>query len=301
MCKMCESKPVYVTQNQRKLCRVCFLRYFEKKVLKTIRVHKLINNDDTIVCAVSGGKDSLTCLYILNKFFKKRGVEVKALAINEGIKGYRSETLKDAEQFCKEYKIPLRVVHVQKEFGSTLDAYLKKTKMMPCTACGIFRRYLMNKMGRELKGTKLATGHNLDDEAQSLLMNQFKGNMQLSAKLGPITGALMHDKFIKRIKPLYFMTEKEVTIYSFLKGLPVTYIECPYFKHELRHNVSEHLNALEQKYPGTKNGIINSFLDVLPELRKRYKHKEIGTCSSCHEPAAKVFCKACELLEKKLK
>jgi len=301
MCKMCEQKPVYVTQNQRKLCGSCFVKYVEKKVLKTIRVHKLINNDDAVVCAVSGGKDSLTCLYIVDKFFRKRGVEVKALLINEGIKGYRNETLQDAEKFCRAHDISLRVVEVQKEFGRTLDAYLKKTKLMPCTACGIFRRYLINKYAREMGATKLATGHNLDDEAQSLLMNQFKGNMQLSAKLGPMTGVLMHEQFIRRIKPLYFITEKEVAIYSFIRRLPITYIECPYYRNSLRNTVSEHLNALEHKYAGTKNGLINAFLDVLPELRKKYQHKQIGTCLSCQEPAAKELCKACELLEKALK
>ncbi|HAB51479.1 MAG TPA: tRNA lysidine(34) synthetase TilS, partial [Ignavibacteriales bacterium] len=74
-----------------------------------------------------------------------------------------------------------------------MDEMLKILKVKPCTICGIFRRYLLNKKSKELKLTKLATGHNLDDEAQSIMMNQMKNNMNASARLGPKTG-ISNDK-----------------------------------------------------------------------------------------------------------
>ncbi len=299
-CKRCQDRPVYVLQNHRKLCKNCFIKYFEKKVLKTIRVYKLIDKKDRIVCAISGGKDSLTCLHILNKVCQPQGIPVHALAIDEGIEGYRNVTIEDAKKFCTEYNTPLKILSVKKEFGHTLDEFLKLVETTACTACGTFRRYLMNKGARELNATKLATGHNLDDESQTLLMNQFKGNMQLSAKLGPVTGVIAHEKFVPRIKPLYFMTEKEIKLYTILKNFPVTFVECPNFPHTFRNKVGEMLNDLELRLPGAKQGIINAFLDVLPELKEKYKKKKIGNCESCGEPAARQFCKACELLEKKL-
>ena len=297
MCKECDIKPVYITLNHNKLCKNCFIRYFEKKVLRTIRTYQLIEDNDKIGVGVSGGKDSLSCLYILNNLLKKRGQEPIAILIDEGIEGYRNKTLEDAKKFCEENKIKLKVVSLFKEFGFTLDKYLMLTKKNSCTVCGIFRRYLLNKTARELKVTKLATGHNLDDEAQTILMNQVKGNVGFSAKLGPKTGVLMHKKFVRRIKPLYFMTEKEVTIYAFLRKLPVTYIECPYFLNTLRGKVGELLNSLEDKFPGTKQGIINSFLETLPKLKELYQNQEIGTCKECKEPATKELCRACELLK----
>ncbi len=299
-CKNCKDEPVYVLQNHEQLCKQHFIQYFEKKVLRTLRTYQMVEKGDMIVSALSGGKDSMTCLYLLHQFCKKQGITVKALAIDEGIEAYREVTLKDARKFCTTYKIPLTILSFQKMFGFTLDSFLKKNKMGPCTACGIIRRYLINRGARELGATKVATGHNLDDEAQTLLMNQFKGNISFSAKLGPITGALLHKQFIRRIKPLYFMMEKEVALYAVLKEFPVTFVECPNAHGAFRLQLGEMLNTWEQKYPGTKQGIVNAFLEILPKLKEQFKSTKgsIGTCESCGEPAAKTFCRTCELLEK---
>lgn len=72
MCKNCNKKPAYVTQSGTKLCKLCFIHYVERKVLKTIRIYKLIQKKDNILIGISGGKDSLTCLHILNKILKKK-------------------------------------------------------------------------------------------------------------------------------------------------------------------------------------------------------------------------------------
>jgi len=270
-CKNCSLKPVYKTLNDRSLCRKCFIKYFEKKVLRTIRLYGLIEKDDVVVCGFSGGKDSATNLYMLNNLLKRYGKQPIALAIDEGIKGYRNKTLDDAKKFCKKYKIPLKIVSFKKEFKKTLDQFLRKWTGRPCTPCGVFRRYLLNKGARELGATKLATGHNLDDEAQSILMNQVKGNVQLSAKLGPMTGVLVHKKFIRRIKPLYFMSEKEVTIYSKLQNFPVQYVECPNFNDNFRDEIG---NILRQ--------VVCAWLrDLLASCDRnsaRWRKKHNGNC-----------------------
>jgi len=298
MCKNCDKNPVYITLNHRKLCKNCFVKYFEKKVLKTIRKYDMVGKKDKIVVGISGGKDSITTAHILNKFLERRGKKLIALCVDEGIPGYREKTIKDAEKFCKEEGIELNVVSFKDAFGFSLKEGVKKLGMNPCTVCGTLRRYLINKESRRLKATRLATGHNLDDESQTVLMNQFKGNMQFSAKLGPVTGVLSHKGFIRRIKPLYFMTEKEVGIYSFVKGFSVRYGGCPYSGDCFRGFVGDMLNDMENKFAGTKNGLINAFLDVMPELRKKFQGKGIGTCKTCGEPAAKDVCGMCLLLEK---
>ena len=295
-CTHCPQSPVYTTLNHQPLCKNCFIKYFEKKVYKTITTYKMIEPGEHLGVGVSGGKDSITCLYLLNKFFEKKGNKITAIAINEGIHGYRDATLKDAATFCAQHHIPLHITSYKQEFGMTLDDYLKKHNINPCSACGVMRRYLLNKAARTLHADKLATGHNLDDEAQSVLMNNIKGNLALSAKLGPVTGVVMHKKFIPRIKPLYFMTEKETTIYSKLKEFPVTYNVCPNFGNNFREHIGRVINDLEHSYPGTKHGIINSFLDILPELKKKYQHASIGTCTQCGEPSAQQTCRLCHLL-----
>ena len=190
MCKYCKLKPIIELPNSNiSLCKSCFLKYFERKVRKTIRQYNLFNKGDTIGVALSGGKDSMTTLYVLNQIAKRqRTTKLIAIAIDEGIKGYRNETIKFAKKVCKENNIPLEIASFKKEYKNNLDQILKKNKIKPCTVCGVFRRYLLNKKAQELKLNVLATGHNLDDEAQSLLMNQFRNNMTATTRLGPKTG-----------------------------------------------------------------------------------------------------------------
>jgi len=296
VCKNCKTKPVIKLPNSNvQLCKNDFIKYFEKKVTKTIGKYKLIEKGDYVGVAVSGGKDSTSLLYILNKLAKKNNFKVVGIAIDEGIKGYRDQTLKDLKDFCKKEKINLKIYSFKDEFKTTLDKLVKKER--PCTICGVLRRTILNKKAKELKVNKLATGHNLDDEAQSVLMNQFRSNVKLSARLGPITGVVTDIRFIKRIKPLYFLTEKETTTYAFLKGFLGKYMECPYETDSYRASVRDMLNEFDGKYPGTKHNVISSFLEVLPLLKKEAQGK-IKSCSNCGEPCSQDVCQACKLIKR---
>lgn len=289
-CNKCSQKAVF---SSPAYCRRHFIEYIEKKVKKTIDKYRLIAPNDSIVVAVSGGKDSVTCLHILSRLYK----DVTALAIDEGIIGYRNITLMDLKRFCKSHKINLKIIPVKKEFGFTLDQMLKKTKEKPCTVCGAIRRYLINKHARELGATKLATGHNLDDEAQSVLMNLFRNQPEISARLGPVTGLIKDERFIPRIKPLYLCTEKEITAYTLLMDFGISFIECPYTSESYRRYVLELLNDHEQSHPGTKKGIIKAFLKQLPRLKKHFTTEEtVIHCKVCGEPAKQSICRVCQLI-----
>ena len=297
-CKNCSIKPVYIDESKKKYCSKCFVKYFEAKVFKTIRAYNLVENSDRIGVGVSGGKDSLTTLHLLNKLAaQRRKLKITAILIDEGIHGYREKTIKDAKRFCKKEDIELYIYSYKKEFGSSLDQAVKKLNSNACAICGVFRRYLLNRKSRELGLNKLAVGHNLDDEAQAILMNQFKNNVGVSARLGPITGIIKEEKFIPRIKPLYFMTEKEVTIYSYIKGFTTEFSECPNSFDSFRSYVRDMLNEAESKYPGIKRGVIHSFLEVLPRLKEEQKKtSKMKFCSNCAEPCTGTICKACQIM-----
>jgi len=298
-CKNCKIKPVINLPNSNiSLCKSCYLKYFERKVRKTIRQYKLFKKGRHIGVAISGGKDSLTTLYILNKIVEpQKTTKLTAIAIDEGIKGYRDETLIFAKKVCKELNIPLKTTSYKKEFGRTLDEILKKNNLHPCSICGVFRRYLLNKMAQKLKVDVLATGHNLDDEAQSILMNQFRNNISASARLGPITGIKAEKKFIRRIKPLYFLTEKEIMTYAYIKNLATNFNECPYSRGSFRDELRTMINDMNKKYPSAKTSIINSFIEILPILKENYKSKELKYCKKCGEPSSQEVCQACKLVE----
>ena len=268
--------------------------------MRTIRDHSLLDKGDHVVVAISGGKDSLSVLYVLNKIAeRKRDMKLTALLIDEGIKGYRNSSIKDAKNFCKEYKIKLHIASYKDNLDKTLDELKKQfPETIACSMCGVFRRYLLNKKSRELKADKLATGHNLDDEAQSIIMNQLRHNISLSARLGPTTGVRKDPKFIPRIKPFYFLTEKEVATYAFLKNFISEFNECTYCAESHRFEIRDMLNNLEAKHPGSKHSIVASFMEMLPLLKERFKNQEIGSCKICKEPASSKICNACTLTQK---
>jgi len=265
----------------------------------------MISRDDRICIATSGGKDSLTVLYLTRKYLEKNNIPKEtllALAIDEGIDNYRQTTLEDLKKFCQEHDVPLQIVSNKEEFGHTLDeAYPivnKDSNKKPCNICGVWRRYLLNKHARKHGATKVVTGHNLDDEAQAVIMNIFKANTKLSANLGPVSGVKEHDLFVQRVKPLYFCSEKETRLYTVLMEFQVDFTECPYASEGFRAHVRDMLNDFEHKYKGTKQGIINSFLAILPLLKEQaQEYGEIKRCVKCEEPANNEICNACKIKE----
>jgi len=283
ICSKCNEKAVFLDP---KLCKKHFVVFFEKKVLDTIKKFNLVKKNDKIIVACSGGKDSTTILYLLNKYFGN----VAALAIDEGIANYRDKTLVDLKSFCSKHKIPLKIHSFKKEVGNTLDVMLKK-KNHPCTICGTFRRYLLNKYAKAFD--KIATGHNMDDEAQAVLMNLLKGNVDLLWNSTPITPNLKG--FVQKIKPLYFCSEKEVAAYAFLMNFDVGFSECPYIGVSFRHSVRKELNEYSLDNKNVKLNILNKHLKVLESINP--KKKGYSFCKVCCESSRSKTCKACELIQ----
>ncbi len=296
-------KPVITLYSGEKLCKDCFLKYFEKKVRKTIRKYKLIDKKEKLLVAVSGGKDSTVVLYLLNKIIENKKIKIEAYHVDQGLGTYSKKNLKNVTDFCKKIKITLHKTTFRKEFGYSV-CYIrdilkeKGHNIKSCTICGVLRRYLINKEARKLKATKLVTGHNLDDEAQNVIMNIFRNSINILPRLGPKTGLLEHKKFIPRIKPLYFCFEEEVKLYSKLMKFNLVYEDCPCSVDSYRKSVKHMLNDFEKKYKGTKNSIISSFLGLLPTLKKGSSKEELKFCSKCKEVSMDKLCAACKILEK---
>jgi len=275
-----------------------FVQQFEKKVKNTVREHRLANKKDKIIVACSGGKDSTTTLYLLDKF----GYKVEALIIDLLIGEWSEKNLENLKEFCKKSEIKLHVINMRKEFGCSI-CYIRagiqeKAKLKNCTICGVVKRWLMNKKARELGATKLATGHNLDDEAETLLMNLFTGNPELTCRLGPKGGLVKNKKFVQRIKPLYLCTNAEIRRYSKKMKFPVLYDPCPCSTESFRREVRNWLAELEKRHGELKTPLVENFLEILPALRKNCKQdKGVRLCKTCGEPSKNEICKRCKLIK----
>ncbi len=260
---------------------------------------------ERIAVGLSGGKDSVVLLHLLAKMRKKLPFEIVAITIDEGIKNYRDGTLKVAKRECKKLKIPLKIFSFKGDAGFSLDDIMKKTNSAACSWCGVFRRYLLNKGARLANADKIAIGHNLDDVAQTALMNIMRNEpMRLARFLEPIAE---DGHFVPRIRPLLRSPEKEIAIYAMLRGIEITYSECPYAHFSFRQHVKKQLNETEEKYPGTKQRILNSFLEMEKWLRKGLKGEkfQIIHCEKCSEPTSKpetrngkqLLCMHCRMVE----
>ena len=273
-----------------------FINDFESKVKQTIKKYKLLDKKDKIIVAASGGKDSTTILYLLNKF----GYNVSALYINLRLGKYSDNCLQAAKELCKQEKIKLHLLDIKKQFGMRMCnircGVQKEFKVSNCMVCGIVKKWLLNKEARRLKADKIVTGHHLDDEAQTIIMNFLQGNLMLGANSGPATGSINDRKFVPRVKPLYFISEKDIKKYSLIKKLPVNYEKCPCAVSSLRIRTREFLQNKDEKI---KQNIIQNFLKILPELKKRLWENKVIYCKICEEPSRNEICKKCELLSLK--
>jgi uncharacterized protein (TIGR00269 family) len=285
-CDNCDKSAVYHRRySGQKFCKDHFLLYFERKVKKTINDSGMIKRGERIGVALSGGKDSITTLSILNKL---DGIELFAIAIDEGIKGYREKSLKVAKKFCKENDIPLEIISFADSFGTTVDDSIDHA----CSICGVLRRRLLNDKAKELGADKLATGHNLDDETQAIMINYVRGDPERLRRLSNSSGS---DKFVPRIKPLQEMPEKEVGLYAVL-NFDVDFSECPYAQDSFRTGIRDFINTLERDNPGIKFSIKRGYDKLIPYL-KSYPTKELKECQLCGEPTSGEVCKVCDMLQ----
>ncbi len=291
-CSKCKEKAVLL---EPVLCKQHFITHFEKKVFDTIRKHGLFSKSDSVCVAASGGKDSTNILYLTKKFLGPKG-NLVALLIDEGIRGYRDKTIEDLKSFCNKNAIKLKIVSFELEFSSSLDKILESKKLdaKPCNICGTLRRYLLNKYSKGFD--VVVTGHNLDDEAQAVMMNLFRQQLDILSRMGPITGVKSHGGFVKRVKPLYFCSEKESALYALLMDFGVSFNECPYVIESYRADVRDTLNDYESRHKGAKLNIVKSYLNELPKLKKAFASSYPQVCERCGESCANSVCNTCQLL-----
>jgi len=275
-----------------------FVGYVENKVQHTIEQYNLLSKDEKILVALSGGKDSTTVLYILSKL----GYNIEGVTVDARIGCYTEKNLKNTWNVCDELKITLHEIDFVKEFGGPLQQLLKTinekgVNLKSCNVCGTLRRFLINKRARMLGADKVVTGHNLDDEAQAFVMNLFKNTLHLAARMGPEAGLKKESLFVKRVKPLYFLSENEIIRYVKIRKFPVYVGKCPCSLEGQRNFFKDWLNELEEKNPEIKHNIINYFLKLLPTLKQKYRGKgNLQYCQECGEPSSNKICRSCQLL-----
>ena len=271
------------------LCKDHFLQDFTARVKKSIRQHRMIEAGDTIAVAYSGGKDSGALLHFLKTTFQdRRDLSFVAITIDEGISGYRD--MAGPRAFAEHLGIPWHTASFQDAYDLTMDEVVsRKGESRSCSFCGVLRRQLLNKTARDLGCTKLALGFNLDDEAQSVLMNVLRGDAAALTRT-----ETNKEGFLPRIRPFTALPEREVALYSwYMVGSFADDPGCPYARSALRGDVRSLLNEYDFAHPATKYalmGLKEKLAGTVPP-----EGQATTPCPECGEPMHGT-CRTCALL-----
>ena len=294
ICSLCSERAILSQPYLgRHLCQNHFIEDFERRVAGTVEKNSMVEEGERILVAVSGGKDSTALLFCLHRILAGRDVEMVAVTVDEGIAGYRDDTIKAARAIAEQLGIEQEIVSFREMYGYDLDEMVVGKKVAPCTHCGVFRKSALNSTAKRLGASKVATGHNLDDEAQSVMMNYLKGDMERLMRFRPRRA---QPGLVPRIKPLRDIPEKEIALYCMVNGVYAESRECPYAQLSLRADVRDMMNSLENLFPGIRQSTMQGFEKIAEMPSGNWAQMELGKCHECGEPCVQDRCKACELL-----
>lgn len=277
-------------------CKECFFKAFEDEVHYTIVSNNLFRPGERVAIGASGGKDSTVLAYVMKTLNERHnyGLDLFLLSIDEGITGYRDDSLETVKRNEVQYDLPLKVVSYQELYGWTMDAIVQKIGLKSnCTFCGVFRRQALDRGAAMLKVDKIVTGHNADDIAETVLMNILRGDIARLKRCTAITTG--SEGTIPRSKPFKYTYEKEIVMYAYFKKLDYFSTECIYSPNAYRGHARAFLKDLESVRPSVIIDIIYSgdTLSVKEEVKMPVQRR----CERCGYIASQELCKACILLE----
>lgn len=296
-CSHCE-RPAVIDQPYRGE-RLCGL-HFDRSVVERARqeFHRQLPRfaGGTIAVALSGGKDSSAALLLTDAYFRRRpNVRLVAITVDEGIEGYRAGTLQAAEALTGQLSWEHRIVRAETELGTTTDRSARELPgTVPCSFCGVWRRTLLNQAAREVGADALVLGFNLDDLAQTILMNLVRGDLARLPRMAP--HRIRQKGLVPRIVPLARVPEREVYLFARERQIPFDHGECPYAERASRNLFRETVFRLEEALPGTRQSLLRTQEELVDRLIADHGSGAPGRCRICGEPASEEICRSCSYL-----
>jgi tRNA-5-methyluridine54 2-sulfurtransferase len=293
-CRVCGSPAtIKLKAYNTALCTADFVAFLEKRVNTTILKHRLIEEGDRPVVAISGGKDSLSLWHIMNRL----GYGADGIYIDLGIEDYSGPSLDRIKTVADELKRKVYIFSFREVFHMGIEELARIMRRAPCSACGMIKRYIMNRVCMDKGYNTLVTGHNLDDEAAALFGNVlywkeeylWKKNVVLEGTDGHLS---------KKVKPLFLCSEREMAAYAIVNHIDYIYEECPFSKNAKSLTYKAMLNKIEESSPGTKLQFIKGYLKQMKEGEKEVAKRGGGYCEICGYPAFNKTCNFCGLLER---
>lgn len=287
-CRSCRGDAVIeIRRHHAAFCTEHFFVMFRTQVEKAIRRHQMMAPDDRILLAVSGGKDSLALWDVLLDL----DYDVTGLYLGLGIENYSDRSHEVARAFAEERRARLLTVDLPRDYGYDIPTAGRRGSRSTCAVCGLSKRYVFNRAALEGGFDVVATGHNLDDEAATLLGNTLRWHTDAIARQSPILPA--RDGMVKKVKPLHRVSELETAAFAFLRGIDYVVEECPLVAGNTQLRYKEAMNTIEQTSPGTKAQFFLGYLERGMPLFRSEDRAALQACESCGQPTTGRFCAFC--------
>lgn len=284
-------------QHRLKLCAEHFLEWIPNTVQRAIDRYQMFERENRVLVAVSGGKDSLTLWDVLIRL----GYQTEGVYINLGIghEDYSNVSQERVEAFAAEHNhVPYRVVDVRETYGEAVPELARTGRgRRMCSACGLVKRHIMNRIAYEGEYEAVATGHNVDDEAAILVQNTLRWQAGYLRRQAPVLPSI-HPRLARKVKPLCRLYERETAAYALVRGIEFVEQECPFSVNAKTIFYKKILNQLERRSPGTKMQFYLSFLKAKDEglFSKDERDVDLSTCKECGQPTtAGDLCAFCRL------
>jgi uncharacterized protein (TIGR00269 family) len=287
---------VEIRRSRTAYCAGCYPDWFRQQVQDRIDHERMLRRDEPVLVAVSGGKDSLALWHTLLTL----GYRADGMYIRLGIGDYSRRSQAKSEAFAEKHGLTLHQVDLKDDHGFTVPDLLDTRSGKPCAACGTVKRYHFNKVAADLGYPVVATGHNLDDEAATLLGNVVHWNTDYLGRQGPVLEST-HPGLVRKVKPLYRLSERETAAYAIITRIDYILEECPMARGAKSLAYKDLLNALEEEQPGAKHRFLVGFLkegraavrtggfDQAADLRE---------CARCGQPTTGELCAYCRMAER---
>jgi uncharacterized protein (TIGR00269 family) len=292
-CRRCGGRAVLeLRRHNTALCADDYLGFFRRQVQEAIRRGRMFTRDEAVLVAVSGGKDSLALWDVL----LGDGYRAVGVYIDLGIYDYSARSRACCEAFAAERGAALHVVSVAEAVGAPIPAVRETTRRPTCSACGLSKRYILNRTALERGYAVVATGHNLDDEAATLLGSTLRWETAALARQTPVLEST-HPRLARRVKPLYRLSERETAAYAFLRGIDYVVEECPFARGATSLAHKDLLNRLEDTSPGSKAMFFLNFLEQARPLFQAQDATPLTECVRCGQATTGEVCAFCRLAE----
>lgn len=291
-CKVCKKPAVINLRAQnRGLCASCFDAYILDRVERTIKRFAMFTRKEKVLVAVSGGKDSLALWDMLFRL----DYSTTGLFIDVGIKrgSYSQRSREKVRSFAQEKGLPLVITSLKEWWGREIEEIGRKVL---CPTCGMAKRYISNRLAVENDFAVLCTGHNLDDEVAVLFSNALGWQIGFLARQAPALES-WHPKLARKAKPLVLLTEKEVALYAYLRGINYTKEPCPHAKGASSLFYKKLLNLIEWRSPGVKIRFYTEFLKHKSLFLQTVERQGLKECEICGQPTQDKVCAFCKIKE----